>query len=173
MIIGKGDIAQVLIESGIDMDDVIFFASGVSNSKCDNSNGEFNREINLLLQQDKDKHLVYFSSLALHYNDSTPYAKHKRKMEAIINRFQKTYTIFRIGNITWGNNPNTIINHFKNQIANLQDLEVQDGNRYLINKEELITACKNINKSNRETIILSGRMIKISDIVEEIIQGKL
>ncbi|MES2287577.1 MAG: hypothetical protein V4547_17920 [Bacteroidota bacterium] len=173
MIVGDGDIAKVLKESGIDTDGIIYFASGVSNSKCQGQNGEFNREISRLLKHDPKYHIVYFSSLALHYNDSTPYAKHKRRMESIINRVFKTYTIFRIGNITWGNNPNTIINHFKNQMANLQDLEIQEGNRYLLTQEELLAACKKIDINNRKTIILSGRMVKISDIVEEIIQGKL
>lgn len=171
MIIGNGDIAKVLWE--VDKDEnIIFFASGVSDSKCDDED-KFEREKTLLKSQDREKHLVYFSSLAPHYNPNSAYSKHKIKMEALIARTFKTFTIYRIGNITWGDNPNTIINYFKNQIKNNMPLDIQQGNRWLITKEELLQACGEIKPGNRETIILRGRMIKISDIVQEIKQGKL
>jgi hypothetical protein len=171
MIIGNGDIAKVLWEVDDD-ENVIYFASGVSNSKCEDE-AQYQRERDLLSGQPKDKHLVYFSSLALHYNEKTRYARHKTIQEAYINRHFTTYTIFRIGNITWGDNPYTIINYFKQKMAKLEPIEVEEAYRYLLTREELLAACKKINKNGRETIDLSGRMIKISDIVTEIIQGKL
>ena len=58
MVIGNGDIAKVLT----DKEDIIYFCSGVSNSREERPI-EFEREMKLLLQQPRNKHLVYFSSL--------------------------------------------------------------------------------------------------------------
>src|SRR3990167_7103610 len=101
MIIGNGDLA-----SGIpDRDDLLFFCSGVSNSQ-ELRESEYQREINLLLEQDKTKHIVYFSTLALFYS-KTRYTKHKQYMEYLIKDNFRNWTIIRLGNITWGKNPNT------------------------------------------------------------------
>ena len=78
MIIGNGNIAKVLKNR----DDLIFFASGVSNSSCEDQN-EYNREFDLLKQQDKNTHLVYFSNLGIYYKNDT-YTKHKIKIEDFI-----------------------------------------------------------------------------------------
>ena len=60
MIIGNGNIANTLISK--DRNDIIFFASGVSDSSCSDIT-EFERELNLLNKQDYNIHLVYFSNL--------------------------------------------------------------------------------------------------------------
>ena len=104
-IIGDGDIAGVLKE--VDREDLLFFASGVSNSQ-ETRESEYERELELLLKQDKNKHIVYFSSLVALYADSR-YAFHKREMEETIKLHFPLYTIIRLGNIDWGINPNTII----------------------------------------------------------------
>ena len=62
MIIGDGDIASILKGKWFESNDlVIVFASGVSNSKCVDVE-EFEREKKLLLDQNKNLHLVYFST---------------------------------------------------------------------------------------------------------------
>jgi len=53
-IVGSGDIASVLK----DRDGFIFFASGVSNSQ-ETRESEYQREKDLLMIQDKGKHIVY------------------------------------------------------------------------------------------------------------------
>src|SRR4029077_11085960 len=107
MIIGDGDIASALT----DREDRLYFASGVSNSQ-EKRRSEYEREKKLLLSQDRHRHLVYFSSLSIFYTD-TLYAQHKRRMESIIRKRFPHYTIVRLGNITWGTNPHTIINYFR------------------------------------------------------------
>ena len=108
MVIGNGDIANVL--NVRDNPSVTYFASGVSNSQCDDPK-EFQREIDLL-KSIKSSHLVYFSSISI-YEKDTPYTQHKIHMEAIVRLYFPIYTIIRLGNITWGDNPNTIINYLK------------------------------------------------------------
>jgi len=168
MIIGNGDIAGVLP----DRENRLFFASGVSNSK-ETRRSEYEREKKLLLEQDTYRHIVYFSSLAVFYSD-TLYAQHKRRMENLIKKRFKHYTIIRIGNITWGRNPNTIINFFKNKLALGEDLEIRDVYRYVVDQEEFLywvnAACA-VEWSSEVNI--PGRRMKVAQIVDEIKAGLL
>lgn len=169
VIIGNGDIASVLK----DRDDRIYFASGVSNSG-EVRDSEFNREIQLLtnyydksyLVQDKFLKLVYFSSLCVFYLD-TPYAKHKRNMENLVRQYCKKYTIIRIGNIKWGDNPYTIINFLKNKIKNNEPFEIQNTHRYVVGKEEFLHWIDLIPEWNCE-INIPGEILTISEIVRRI-----
>jgi len=161
MIIGHGDIASVLK----DKDDITYFASGVSNSS-EIRDREFIREYNLLHCQDKSKHLVYFSSLCVFYLDS-PYSTHKRVMEYHVKEEFEKYTIVRLGNITWGNNPHTIINFLKNKIKNGQPFEIQDTCRYIVGKEEFLHWINLIPNWNCEMNI-PGELLTINEIVRRI-----
>lgn len=132
MIIGHGDIASILP----DREDRLYFASGVSNSG-ETRETEFKREIKLLLDQDKNAHLVYFSSLSIFYSD-TPYANHKKMMEYVVKQHFPNYTIVRLGNITWGKNPHTIINFMRAQKKAGKTLDIRDAYRYVIDKDEFL-----------------------------------
>ena len=129
MIIGGGDIAKVLPER----DDLLFFASGVSNSR-ETDQKAYERERDLLMAQDKLAHIVYFSSLAIFYSD-TLYTRHKRLMERVVKANFAHYTIVRLGNIAWGDNPHTLINYFKAH----PDAEVRNEYRYVVEKERVLT----------------------------------
>lgn len=135
MIIGAGDIAQSL--QPLDRPDILFFASGVSNSRCVDD-CEFKRECDLFdgiyQANGHNLHRVYFSSLSIYYSD-TPYAMHKRFMEQRIGWGKWTYTIIRLGNITWGSNPNTIINYFKK--CHKDNVEMQKVSEYYNVRPEL------------------------------------
>jgi hypothetical protein len=156
MILGHGDIAGVLK----DREDRLYFASGVSNSQ-ETSDFEYEREVNLLMDQDKWRHIVYFSSLCVFYTD-TRYAQHKRMMEKLIKKYFGHFTIIRIGNITWGKNPHTLINYMKEH----KDAEIKDVYRYIISKEEFLHWIDLIPEWSCEMNI-TGRMMKVRDIVNE------
>ena len=114
MVIGGGDVASILN----DRDGAIFFASGVSNSN-ETRESEFMREIELLDKQDKTKCLFYFSSISVDSIEKitvNKYLQHKLRMELLVKSNFKNYNIIRIGNITWGDNPNTFINYIKNNL---------------------------------------------------------
>ena len=162
MIIGHGDIAKVL--TPVDSDNKIFFASGVSNSQ-ETREEEYNREVELLRKQDWDKHLVYFSSLCVFYSDSR-YAKHKRYMEGIVSSLFSKYTIVRLGNITWGTNPHTLINALRDKIRKGENIEVQDVYRYLVGQEEFIYWMHMIPDWSCEMNI-TGKRLKVEQIVRE------
>jgi hypothetical protein len=156
MIIGNGDIASVLT----DREDRLYFASGVSNSQ-ETRESEYEREIALLMKQDKWRHIVYFSSLSIFYTD-TRYAQHKRQMEKLVKKNFGHFTIIRIGNITWGVNPHTIINYMKAH----RDAEVKDVYRYIVTKEEFLHWVNLIPEWSCEMNI-PGRMMKVKDIIKE------
>lgn len=155
MVIGDGDIAAAIP----DRDDLIFFASGVSNSQEDRES-EYQREIALLSRQDRNKRLVYFSSLSVFYSTSR-YADHKRAVEATIKKYSKYYCIVRLGNIDWGKNPHTLINYLKAH----PEAEIKDEYRFVISKEEFALWMNMIPPWNCE-MNCPGRMMLVKEIVD-------
>ena len=159
-IIGHGDIACVLT----DREDRIYFASGVSNSQ-ETRESEYTREKTLLLQQEKIRHLVYFSSLSIFYSD-TRYAQHKLEMETLVKTHFPRYAIIRLGNITWGTNPHTIINSFREQIRNGEPLVIRDAYRYVVDKNEFLYWVSMIPSWPCE-ISITGQRLSIEQIVKK------
>lgn len=162
MIIGNGDIASALQ----DKEDLLFFASGVSNSQ-EARESEYKREVDLLLNQDKNAHLVYFSSLAVFYSDSR-YAEHKKFMEKLVKENFKIWTILRLGNITWGTNPHTLINYLREEKRKGKELKILDVYRYVIDREEFDHWINMIPKWSCEMNI-PGRRMKVIEIVKEFV----
>jgi hypothetical protein len=161
MTVGNGDIASVLPERA----DLLFFASGVSNSKEERWS-EFVREEQLLCDQDSSQHIVYFSTLSLFYAN-TPYTRHKRSMEHLIKSKFAKYTIIRIGNIAWGKNPNTLINFLRNQVAKGEQVEIKDTYRYVVDKEEFLYWIGMIPDWPCEMNV-PGRRMKVQQIFDEL-----
>jgi hypothetical protein len=160
MIIGNGDIASVLP----DRDDLIFFASGVSNSQ-ETRSSEYKREVDLMIRQPRNKRLVYFSSLSVFYSKSR-YANHKRAMEAMIKKYQKYYCIIRLGNIDWGDNPHTLINYFRIERKQGRTPQIRDEYRFICEKDELLFWINMIPPWNCEMNI-PGRRMTVREIYDE------
>lgn len=167
MIIGNGDIATALKKAGVDRPDFVFFASGVSNSQ-ETREKEFERELdlftNIINAEGLSKHFVYFSSLSIFYKISS-YTHHKMEMEKFIKTYLPNYTIIRIGNIDWGNNPNTIINYFKNKVKKNEPVEIRDEYRYIVSKDEFIYWIKMIPEWSCEMNI-PGKRMKVQEIFD-------
>ena len=85
MIVGNGSIAKVLK----DRNDLLFFASGVSDSSCIDEK-EYDREFNLLKTFPADQHIVYFSNLGIYYKNDR-YTQHKINIEEYIRNNFKSY----------------------------------------------------------------------------------
>ena len=161
MIVGTGDIASVLN----DRDGTIFFASGVSNSN-ETRESEFMREIELLDKQDKTKCIFYFSSITLDdLSKNSQYLQHKRRMELLVKSNFENYNIIRIGNITWGSNPNTFINYIKNKKSKGESVEIKDEYKYVIDKEQLLLLTDNLPLTGQNTICVFGRMAKVKELI--------
>jgi hypothetical protein len=163
MIVGRGDIASVLN----DRDGATFFVSGVSNSN-EIRDSEFMREMDLLDKQDRTKCLFYFSSISVDDNEkvnSSKYLQHKLKMEMFIKSNFENYNIIRIGNITWGSNPNTFINYIKNKKNKGEPVEIKDEYKYVINKEQLLLLTDNLPLITQNTIGVFGKMAKVNEFI--------
>lgn len=156
MIIGGGDLASVIP----DHPDRVYFAAGVSNSG-ETSELEYFREIHLVLKQDPNRHLVYFSSLCVFYVD-TRYARHKRYMEHLVRNMFRHYTIIRLGNITWGTNPHTLINYLRDH----PHAELQDEYRYICSESEFLHWISMIPKWNCE-INIPGERLKVEEVADK------
>lgn len=158
-IVGKGDIASILN----DRKGAIFFASGVSNSQCENSD-QYLREVKLLLTQRKDQCLFYFSTISI-YTSNTKYTHHKRLMEQVIIGNFSNYNIIRIGNISWGSNPHTFLNAMRAKIAQAESLEIRDEYKYMISKKQLLLLTDNLPLTGRNEINVFGEMKKVKDLL--------
>jgi hypothetical protein len=163
MIVGKGDIASVLN----DREGTIFFASGISNSN-ETRDSEFMREIELLDKQDRTKCLFYFSSISVDDNQKVgcnKYLQHKLRMELLVKSNFENYNIIRIGNITWGSNPNTFINYIKNKKSKGESVQIKDEYKYIIDKDQLVMLTDNLPLVGQNTLCVFGRMAKVAELV--------
>jgi len=126
-IIGRGLLARAFDAAQIARLGATVFASGVSNSQ-ENDPAEFQREADMLvdaLRQCRGR-FVYFSTCSVTDDDraATPYAVHKRKMEALI-QARGNHLILRLPQVV-GNtdNPHTLVNHLVAHIRSGEPLQI-------------------------------------------------
>ena len=181
MVIGNGLIASAF-ERYKNNDDIIIFASGVSNSQ-ETSELAFNREINLMKRYlNLDKKLIYFSTCSI-FDESldSDYIKHKLNMEHLIENNNKNYIIFRLPNIIGRTtNNNTFFNNIKNKIINDEIITIYlKSIRYLIDIGDvsaILPLIINYKKVRNQTInvCFDNKMyiIEIIEIMEEILSKK-
>jgi len=158
-IIGTGDIGSILEPRK----GALFFASGVSNS-VSSTEEDFKRELELLRWQDQTLCLFYFSTISIFYKQS-PYINHKKKMELFIKSNWNNYNIIRIGNISWGNNPNTFVNALRVKKAKGEPIEFLDEWRFMIDKEELLLLTNNLPLKGQHEINVFSKMGKPIDFI--------
>lgn len=179
MVIGRGLIAKAF-EQYQTNEEVIIFASGVSNSKCTNED-EFNRELNLINEhRNNNKLFIYFSTISI-FDPSLKqraYVKHKLACEKLITEHFNNYLICRLPNVVGpSNNPNTMINYFTSCIKNNQKIEIQkNAYRYLIHIDDVFNAVHHfLSKNEQENEIVNishSQPFSVSNIVTEL-QKKL
>lgn len=166
-IVGTGDIASAII----DRPDRLYFAAGVSFSG-ETRESEYMRERQLLKQQPRDAHLVYFSSLSI-YSANGRYQQHKRMMEEHVRQWFPLHAIVRIGNVTFGNhNPHTLINHLRARHAAGLPLDIQDVYRYVIGVDEFRAWLDRIPDTHPVEFNCLGRRLKVAQIVQEYVTGE-
>lgn len=131
MVIGNGLLAKTFNEY-IDNEQIIIFASGVSNSNEENSKA-FIREKELLektIKNNKSKTLIYFSSCDVIYSNklNKKYYFHKLEMEDIIKKQSIKYFIFRLPQlIGQSNNKNSLMNFLIDSIVNKKEIQVWEN----------------------------------------------
>ena len=183
MIIGNGLIANLFKDS--DRENVIFFASGVSNSS-ETDPAQFQREENLIrktISENPEKLFVYFSTCSIYDSSKTNshYVLHKLKMEELIKTNTKEYLILRVSNaVGKGGNPNLLINYLVRSVKEHQKINVHTkATRNLIDSEDVkeitlhLLEKKDFNKIINIAYPQNYSIIEILEILEHFFDEKL
>lgn len=175
MVIGNGMLAKAFSNFKTE-DEVIIFASGVSNSKETNPSS-FEREKSLLencITKFPDKKTVYFSTGSIYDTElfQSRYVQHKLEMERIIRGQCKKHVIFRLTNpIGFTGNNNTILNFLVHQIEQQQQFSVwKNAERNLMDIDDVVLICNHIivNHNNLTIDIANPENYKVLDIITAI-----
>lgn len=142
MVIGKGMIARRFSDF-IDRDDIVIFASGVSNSK-ETRPEPFARERQLVedtLAQCSGSLFVYFSTASIDdpTEQGSPYVMHKLALEQLIADRATNHLLVRASNVVGGpGNPHTILNFFVDRIRQQEPFTIwQHASRNLIDIDDV------------------------------------
>jgi nucleoside-diphosphate-sugar epimerase len=138
MIIGKGLLAQSLTETK--HNSVTLFCSGVSDS-LEKNPAAFERERILLMQQNKDKTLYYFSTISIFNpaHKNSLYVKHKIAMEELIRTDFKNFLIIRLPNVIgFGGNKSNLFPFLYDAIQFENEIKIHtSAYRYLFAAHDL------------------------------------
>jgi len=180
MVIGNGLLASYF-KSYINNNDVLVFASGVSDSKESRAE-QFDRERNLLTQtinSHQNKKFIYFSTCGMYDPDTanTPYTNHKLHMEELIQRVHSNYLVFRLPQVVgMQGNKNNIINYLYECISENKLITVWDKTiRYIIDVEDVFRivdyiVTNSIFKNDIINVVSKpSRVIEIVHIMEDIL----
>lgn len=170
MVIGIGMLANAF-KNYLNDDNIIIFASGVSNSQEQNIK-EYEREFDLLsLYSHSTKKLIYFSTCSIFDKslEDSKYIKHKIRIETFIKENFKNYLIFRLPNVIGKtNNNNTSFNYFKNKIINQEEIQIQvNAIRYFIDVDDLVNILPIIisSQTNQTINVCFNNKIYIKDLI--------
>lgn len=183
MVIGNGLIASLFKENY--RNDVVFFASGVSNS-LEKEEKEFLREEDLILKTLKEnpgKIFVYFSTCSIYDSSKNGsfYVLHKLKMEQIIKNKAKEFLILRVSNaVGKGGNPNLLINYLLRCAKEGNTINVHTkATRNLIDAEDVkkitekLLGESSLNKIVNLAYLQNYSVVEILEIIERFYHKKL
>lgn len=166
MIIGNGFLANAFNDRiG---ENLVVFASGVSDSACTDESS-FLREEQLLLKTIADnqgKCLVYFSSCGVISQEllGVPYYRHKLKMEQIICSTHPKYLIFRLPQVIGkSRNNKTLVNNFFESVISGQKITLHRfSKRYFIDIDHVVLFVVHAYKG----LVLKNKIINIACPIE-------
>lgn len=175
MIIGNGMLAQKFKDYEHN-EEIIIFASGVSNSK-ESSQKAFKREETLLratLKDIRSEKIIYFSTCSLYdtYFENSLYTKHKLRMEEILSELSNNYIIFRLPQVVGNNNKDQLLGFLHDSILNNKYFELYDIERNIIDisdvKQIIDYIIDNNLFHNRTLNIANEKNIKVVELVKKI-----
>ena len=183
MVIGEGMIAKAFNDYS-DIEEVVIFASGVSNS-LEKNEQEFYKEENLLCKVINNTYgrlLVYFSTCSVYDSsvNETPYVKHKLKMETIVAENAKLFNIFRIPQVIGKTGSPTLVKYLFDKIQNEGHFELWiDSYRNLIDIEDVAATVNYIIQNNlfRNEIVdisspVNTPVLEVVEIIEKILNKR-
>ncbi len=177
MVVGRGMVAKKFDAFAQD-DNVLIFASGVSNSKCTDEK-EYARERNLMMESlnsNKDKIFVYVSTYSVFdpSQNESHYVKHKLNVEQYIAEHANRYLILRASNLVGkSTNPNTVLNFFVDSIKHHKKFNLwQNATRNLLDVDDFYAIGTYIlareEMLNKIYTVANPIIYSVKDIVEAI-----
>lgn len=170
MVVGNGLIASLFKENY--RSDVVFFASGVSNS-LEKELKQFEREENLIkdtLKENPEKIFVYFSTCSIYDSskNGSDYVLHKLKMEQIVKSDAKQFLILRVSNaVGKGGNPNLLINYLMRCAQDENTINVHTkASRNLIDAEDVKNITEHLLSENYLNQIVNVAYLQNYSVVE-------
>jgi dTDP-4-dehydrorhamnose reductase len=169
LVIGNGLIANSFKSENTD--NIVIFASGVSDSKSEDIS-EFNREKLLLLStisNNIDKKIIYFSTCDFYDSKkNSEYLKHKFQMESLVKENCKLWIIFRVSQIIGSGNKKNLLFNFTLNIINNKMFDIyEELDRNLIDIEDVSKIVMYYSHIENEIINIANiSNIKVSKIVE-------
>ncbi|WP_312767482.1 NAD-dependent epimerase/dehydratase family protein [Epilithonimonas sp.] len=183
MVIGRGLIANLFLDN--DREDILFFASGVSNS-LETRKEEFSREENMVrstIAENPEKIFVYFSTCSIYDSSKadSSYVLHKLKMEQIIKNNCERFLILRVSNaVGKGGNPNLLMNYLVRSVKNNEMINVHTkATRNLIDADDIkkitfsMIEGQALNKIVNVAYPQNYTIIEILEVVERFYNTKL
>jgi dTDP-4-dehydrorhamnose reductase len=173
MVIGNGSLATVFFDEFNSNDEILIFASGVSDS-TENKEENFNREKNLLsetIKNNYEKKIVYFSSILVGFKE-TKYYSHKLEMENLISTTCKNFLIIRLPQVVGekGNKKN-IVNFFIECLINEEKTIIfSDSWRSIIGVDDVFKLSKELifNHNNKVLKFSNIETISVVDLYKRI-----
>ena len=174
MLIGNGMMAKAF-EYYERHDEIIVFASGVSDSKETNESA-FNREELLLkdvINKNQEKLLIYFGTCSI-YDPSvnkTRYVMHKIKMENLIKNRCSQFYIFRLPQVVGPTRNQTLVNYLFTSILNNKKIDIYKySTRNLISVDDVFMTASYLVENkiylNEITNIATPNNTPVVDIVK-------
>lgn len=183
MIIGNGLIASLFDQQ--DRSDVLFFASGVSNS-LETRVAEFKREEILIrntIAENPEKIFIYFSTCSVYDSSKTgsDYVLHKLKMEQIVKNTVPKFLILRVSNaVGKGGNPNLLMNYLVRSVRNNETINVHTkATRNLIDSDDIrnitlkILQEGSLNRIVNVAYLQNYSIVEILEILERFFDKKI
>ncbi len=183
MIVGNGMLAHEFSDYKDD-NDIIIFASGVSNSS-ETRESEFKREKELLaktIANISSEKIIYFSTCSMYdtYFDNSKYTKHKLHMESYIKKNVKNFIIVRLPQVMGRtNNKQQLMGFLYDKILNNEEFELFNVDRNIIDAQDVKKILKyslTNHLFNRETINIANpkniNMITLVNYIENIFGKK-
>lgn len=152
---------------------ILVFASGVSNSKEQNT-GAFMREEKLLresIKEHEENKIIYFSTCSIYdpSESGSLYIKHKLKMEEIVFVHARNYMILRAPNLVGHlGNTHTIINFLVNKITASQRFECwKNSERNILDIDDFYKAATRVINESKNMIvnIFNYKYYAVPDII--------
>lgn len=176
MVVGNGLIAKGF-EHYRGREDIILFASGVSNSR-ETDERLYKRETDLLKDTTKDlgdKTFIYFSTCSIYDKDSqkTKYVQHKKEIEKLVSSFSN-YHIFRLPQVVGNsNNKHQLFNFLVDVVKNQQKFNLfKNAYRNFIDIDDIRkvvdSLIPDINFKNKTINIANTEAIAIVEVIKKI-----